>query len=179
MKKEHRENADAENAGAVNGQDEASAAPQHGGPGDPEKKLKESLEQALRMRADFENMKKRMEKERLDAIKYANEGLLVDVLSVTDNFDRAMASLAEGHDVEKVKQGLEIAQQQLHKVLEQHGVEIVKAQGVDFDPRVHEAVAVVPTDEFKEGAIVDEIQKGYLLNGRLIRPSRVRVAQKK
>ena len=141
--------------------------------------LKEKEEQVLRLRADFENTKKRLERDQLEAVKFANEKLLAEILSIVDNFDRAMISLSEGHDPEMVKKGLEIAQNQLHQVLEKHGVEVVKSVGMSFDPKFHEAVAVVEaTEEFKDGLIVDEIQRGYTLNGRLIRPSRVRIAQK-
>ena len=135
-------------------------------------------EQWLRMRADFENTKKRLERDKQEAIKFANEKLLIEILSIVDNFDRAMTSLSEGHDPEKVKKGLQIAQEELHQVLERHGVQVVKTLGEAFDPKVHEAVAVVPAlGDVKEGVIVDEIQRGYLLNGRLIRPSRVRIAK--
>ena len=90
-----------------------------------------------------------------------------------------MASLSEGHDPEKVKQGLKLAQEELHQVLELHGVKTVQALGEPFDPQWHEAVATIESDEAGEGTILDEVQRGYMLNGRLIRPSRVRIAQKK
>ena len=143
-------------------------------------KPEESAEdQLLRARADFENAKKRFERDKWDAIKFANERLLAEILHVVDSFDRAMTSLAEGHEPEKVREGLKIAQEELHKILEQHGVEVVKTVDAEFDPRFHEAVAVVESSSAKDGAIVEEIQKGYLLNGRLIRPSRVKIAQTK
>ena len=144
-----------------------------------EQKAKENLDQLLRLKADFENTKKRLQREKEDAIKFANEKLLVEILPIVDNLDRAMASLSEGHDPEKVKQGLKLAQEELHQVLESHGVKVVQALGEPFDPQLHEAVATVDSPEAKEGAVVDEVQRGYLLNGRLIRPSRVRIAQKK
>ncbi len=142
-------------------------------------KIKEVREEMLRLRADFENTKKRLERDKIDAIRYANERVLTEILNAVDNFDRAMGYFDGGHDPKKVKDGLTIAQNELHKVLEQHGVEVIKTAGEHFDPQWHEAVAAVePTDKIKEGSIVDEVQKGYTLNGRLIRPSRVRVAQK-
>ena len=142
--------------------------------------ITEYQEQVLRLRADFENTKKRLERDKQDAIKFANEKLLVEILAIVDNFDRAMASLSDGHDPEMVKKGLKIAQEELHQVLERHGVQVMKTLGEPFDPKFHEAVAVVETsDEAQDGKIVDEIQRGYLLNGRLIRPSRVRIAQQK
>lgn len=139
-------------------------------------KVDETKEQFLRLRADFENTKKRLEKDKFEAIRFANERLLEEILHVVDNFDRAMTSLSEGHDPEKVKQGLQLAQNELHKVLETHGVQIIPSVGREFDPAVHEAVAVVESGEAKEGLVLDEIQKGYLLNGRLLRPSKVRIA---
>lgn len=142
-------------------------------------KAPDAQEQLLRLKAEFENTKKRLERDKFDAIKYANERLIAEVLPAIDNLDRAMASIAEGHSVEKVQAGLKIAQDELHKVLEQHGVELVKSVGTEFNPEFHEAVGVVETADAEEGSVVEEIQKGYLLNGRLIRPSRVRIAQKK
>ena len=141
--------------------------------------VEEPAEQILRLKADFENTKKRLERDKLEAIKYANERLLAEILPVLDTVDRALASITEGHDPEKVKEGLRIAQEELHKVLELHGVEVVKALGSEFDPRFHEAVAMIATDDAKEGFVVEEVQRGYVLNGRLIRPSRVKVAQAK
>ena len=139
-------------------------------------KAKENLDHLLRLKADFENSKKRLEREKQEAVKFANDKLLLEILPVVDNLDRAMASLSEGHDPEKVKQGLKLAQEEIHQVLESHGVKMVRALGEPFDPQVHEAVATVESAEAKEGTVMDEVQRGYLLNGRLIRPSRVRIA---
>ncbi len=140
----------------------------------------DAQEKLLWLKADFENTKKRLERDKQEAIKFANEKLLVEILSIVDNFDRAMTSLSEGHDPEQVKKGLHIAQEELHQVLERHGVQVVKSLGEDFDPKFHEAVATVEaTEGQKDGVIVDEVQRGYLLNGRLIRPSRVRITQHK
>lgn len=144
----------------------------------PKDKLKEQQEQLLRLRADFENTKKRLERDKLDAIKFANEKLLIEILPIMDNLDRAMASIAQGHDLEMIKKGLLIAQSELHKVLEQNGVEVVKSQGLEFDPKLHEAVGTVNDPKMKEGVVGNEIQRGYKLNGRLIRPSLVQVVQR-
>ena len=146
---------------------------------DAEAKLNESADQALRIKADFDNSRKRLERDKQEAIKYANERLLAEVLPIMDNLDRAVTSISEGHDPEKVKQGLRIAQEELHRVLESHGVEVIQAVGNEFDPRFHEAVATVEADKDKEGFVVEEVQRGYLLNGRLIRPSRVKIAEGK
>src|SRR5687767_14073254 len=104
---------------------------------------KPAEEQLLRLRADFENTKKRLERDKLDAIKYANERLLAEILPVADNLDRALASLSEGHDPAKVMAGLKIAQEELHQVLELHGVQTVKSLGEAFNPQFHEAVGII------------------------------------
>ena len=144
-----------------------------------EEKAKNAHEQLLRLKADFENTKKRLEREKQDSIRFANERLVLEILPIVDNLDRAMASLSEGHDPEKVQKGLKLAQEELHQVLESHGVKIVTSVGEVFDPQRHEAVATVESDKAEDGTVVDEVQKGYTLNGRLIRPSRVRISQKK
>lgn len=141
-------------------------------------KAKDLQQQILRLHADFDNTKKRLEKDKQEAIRFSNERLLIELLPVMDTLDRAMASLSEGHDPEKVKQGLKIAQSEMHELLEQHGVTLVKSVGQEFDPNLHEAVTMVETQDAKDGSVIDEIQKGYLLNGRLLRPSLVKVAKK-
>lgn len=147
---------------------------------DADQAIKQLQDQMLRMRAEFENAKKRLERDRLEAVKFANEKLLAEILPIVDYLDSAMSSISEGHDPERVHQGLRIAQEELHKVLERHGVDIVESVGKAFDPKFHEAVGTVEaSDKLKDGFVADEVQRGYLLNGRLVRPSRVRVAQKK
>ena len=145
----------------------------------PEDKAKEVQDQLLRLKADFENTKKRLQRDKEDAIKYANEKLLIEILPIVDNVDRAIASLSEGHDAGKVMEGLKLAQEELHQVLQSHGVTVVQTVGEAFDPQLHEAVAAVESADAKEGTILDEVQRGYVLNGRLIRPSRVRIAQQR
>ncbi len=171
MKKNH-DNESQKKENAAEPKQESGHPPQEAKP--PED-LQDKL---LRLKADFENTKKRLERDKQAAIQFANEKLLAEILSIVDNFDRAMASLSEGHDPEQVKKGLQIAQEELHEVLESHGVQVVKSVGEVFDPQFHEAVGVVEAaGDMKEGQIVDEIQRGYVLNGRLLRPSRVRIAQ--
>ncbi len=144
-----------------------------------EDKAKESFDQLLRLKADFENTKKRLQREKEEAIKFANEKLLIEILPIVDNVDRAMSSLSEGHDPAKVIEGLKLAQEELRQVLELHGVKVLQTAGQTFDPQFHEAVAAIESKDAKEGTILDEVQRGYVLNGRLIRPSRVRIVQNK
>ncbi len=147
---------------------------------DAEAKAKGYWEQILRMKADLENTKKRLERDKTDAIRFANEKLLIELLPIVDNLDRALASFSEGHDAERVKQGLKLVQDQLHRVLETHGVQQVLSLGMPFNPDLHEAVGVEEASkDTQEGTVVDEIQRGYLLNGRLMRPSRVKIARPK
>ena len=155
---------------AKNHEDREKAAP------DEKAALEEAREQLLRFRADFDNAKKRLERDKLEAVRFANERLLAEILHVADNFDRAMTSLDEGHDPKQVRLGLKLAQDELHKILENHGVQVIQSIGQEFNPSLHEAVAIVEQEDTKEGTVVDEVQKGYLLNGRLIRPSKVRIA---
>lgn len=139
---------------------------------------RELQDQILRLRAEFDNTKKRLERDKLDAIRFANERLLLEVLEVADNFDRALASLAGETDSDRIRKGLELTHSQLHRILDKQGVEPVQSVGQAFDPRYHEAVGVGESEDAEDGAILEEYQKGYLLNGRLLRPSRVKVARK-
>lgn len=139
---------------------------------------RELQDQILRLRAEFDNTKKRLERDKSDAIRFANERLLLEVLEVADNFDRALASLAGETDRDKIRKGLELTHSQLHRILDKQGVEPVRSVGQAFDPRYHEAVGVGESEDAEDGAILEEYQKGYLLNGRLLRPSRVKVARK-
>src|SRR6266481_1366915 len=102
----------------------------------PEEKAKDPQDQWLRLKADFENTKKRLQRDKEDAIKYANEKLLIEILPIVDNLDRAIASLSEGHDAGKVMAGLKLAQEELHQVLETHGVKVVQTVGEAFDPQL-------------------------------------------
>ena len=142
-------------------------------------KADEHWDKLLRTNADFDNTKKRLEKRSQDLVKYGNEKLILEMIGLIDDLDRAIASLDQGHDLKMVRQGMHLAQGAFHKVLEQNGVEAVESAGKPFDPNLHEAVGEVETDDVEEGHVAEEIQKGYLLNGRLARPSRVRIAKRR
>ncbi len=142
-------------------------------------KADEHWDRILRMTAEYENARKGLEKRSQDSIRYANEQLLLEVLPLVDNLDRAVASLDQGHDLKQVKEGLHLVQNTFHKVLEKHGVEVIPALGQAFDPNRHEAVGEVETDAVEDGHVAEEIQRGYLLNGRVARASQVRIAKPK
>ena len=143
-----------------------------------EAELRRVGEQVLRLRAEFDNFRKRAQREKEDLKKFANQALVEALVPVLDSFDQAQAALDAARNVEALTRGLAAIREQMENVLKAQGFEKVEAEGQVFDPNFHEALAVVKTDDHPENAVVDVVQSGYLLNGRLIRPARVRIAQK-
>jgi len=131
----------------------------------------------LRKIADFENAKKRLMREKEEFAKFANEKIIAAFLPVLDNLDRALSHTENSDTVEALTSGIELIKKQIFTVLKDNGLEKIDARGKQFDPHVHEAVGMVKTDEHEAGMVVDEIQCGYLLKERLIRPAWVRVAE--
>jgi len=142
-----------------------------------EKEAKENYDRYLRAVAELENFKKRAARDKADIIKYGKEDLIKDILPFLDSLDRAL-SHAESSDVQSFKSGIALIQDQLLCCLKKHGVERIDSEGQDFDPNVHEALMQMNSAEHQDNQIVSEMEKGYLLNGRLIRPSRVCVCKK-
>ncbi len=139
------------------------------------KELEEYKDRYLRAHADFENMKKRLEKDKASAVAYANEAFATDLLSVIDTFENALASIdkIEGDEaVEKIKEGIALTYEQLLKVLKKHGVEEIVNEGI-FDPHVHQVVQQVESEAHEKNEIVQVLQKGYKLRERVLRPSMV------
>ena len=137
--------------------------------------LEEAKDKYLRAHADFENMKKRLEKDKAMAVAFANEAFATDLLSVIDSFESALASIdqIEGDEaVDKIKEGMALTYEQLIKVLKKHGVEEIENEGV-FDPHVHQVIQQVESEAHEANEIVDVYQKGYKLRDRVIRPSMV------
>lgn len=132
----------------------------------------------LRTRADLENYRKRAQREKEDLGKFANEGLLRELLPVLDNLERAVAHAREtGTGDGSLLQGVEMTMGQLHKVLDQFGVTGIEAAGKVFDPAHHEAMGQLESSDLPPGHVVQELQKGYLLNQRLLRPALVMVSK--
>jgi molecular chaperone GrpE len=131
-------------------------------------------EKYLRLMAEFQNYKRRTEKEKGELFKYASEKLVVQLVEILDNFDRALNQSAGGG--EAFAAGMELIFKQLTDVLEKNGVEEIKALGEDFDPNFHNAVMMEDTTEYESGKVSDVLQKGYTLNGKVVRPSMVKVA---
>ncbi len=144
--------------------------------GEKEKEAAANYDRYLRSVADFDNYKKRAIKDKADAIKYGNEEIIKDILPFMDSLDRALEH--DTGDIKAFKDGVALIQDQLLCCLKKHGVERIDAAGKDFDPNFHEALMQMDSGEHDENKIVSEMEKGYLLNGRLLRPSRVCVCKR-
>jgi molecular chaperone GrpE len=131
----------------------------------------------LRVTADLENFKRRAIKERADALNYGNENLLKDILPVVDSMERALDHVGNPEGVDAFLEGLKLIYDKLLSTLGKHGVERIDITGKDFDPNFHEAMLQVETEEFEDNKIVEEFEKGYLLNGRLLRPVKVSISK--
>jgi len=142
------------------------------------KEAAENYDRYLRAVADLDNFKKRAAKEKADAIKYGNETLIRDLLPMVDNLDRALKHAETSNDFDAFKKGLAMLQAQLICSLEKHGVEAIDCASKAFDPHYHEALLQVASADHETNQIVDELEKGYLLNGRLLRPSKVSVCKR-
>lgn len=139
-----------------------------------EEKLAELNDKYLRLYADFENFRKRNSKERVDLIKYAAEEVFRQVLPVLDDMERAFKSVNEKTDLSSFKQGQELVYNKFKNILTQNGLQEMKCAGQPFDPDVHEAVTNIPAPaEDQKGKVVEEIERGYLLNGKVIRHAKV------
>jgi len=136
----------------------------------------EHRDRYLRAAAEFDNARKRAAREREEYTRYANESLLRELLPVLDNFERALQSARNETTAAAVTAGVELIQRELLRVLEKFGVTSFTSVGQPFDPERHEAIARVPAQGQPEGTVVDETARGYLLNGRVLRPAMVTVA---
>ncbi len=130
----------------------------------------------LRLQAEFENWKKRAAREKADYMKFANEELILRLLPVLDNLDRAIASTPSEGPCAPLREGVEMTARLFRATLERAGVSAVEALGRPFDPTVHQAVAQIEGPS-EENLVVEEVQKGYLLEGRVLRPAMVTVSR--
>ena len=140
-----------------------------------DQKLEELNAKYMRLMADFQNQKKRFDKEKADIYQFANEDIVKSLLDVLDNFERALAAAKDADPA--FHEGMEMIFKQLMGALEKAGVSEIKALGEDFDPNFHNAVMMEETDEYESNKVSEVMQKGYTLNSRVIRPSMVKVAQ--
>ena len=135
--------------------------------------VQEKEERALRLQADFENFRRRTAKEKEELSAGVTQGILKDMLPLLDNFERAMA--AEAKDIDSFKQGVEMIFKQFGEVLVKNGLEHIEVEGKKFDPNFHQAVMRVENPDLEDETIAQELQKGYMVKGRVIRPSMVQV----
>ena len=138
--------------------------------------LARTQDRLLRLQAEFDNYKKRLARERAEYLKFANEGMLLDILPVLDNLDRAIAAAQAAATPAALLDGIHMTARLFRSVLEKHGVKPIESVGKPFDPSVHQAVAQVESAG-PDNLVVDEIQKGYLLEGRVLRAAMVRVSR--
>jgi len=141
------------------------------------KESKEHYDRLLRMAADFENYKKRAAKEKEDWTKFANEDLIKRILPFIDNLERAVNHAQKVNDTRVLIEGVQLTLQQLLQSLNKFGLSSFESVGKPFDPAIHEAMLVVETDKHEPNQVVEEFQKGYLLNDRLLRPATVSVSK--
>jgi len=142
-------------------------------------KAKEYWDKILRLQADFDNSRKRLEKEKQDFIKFANEGIILELLNVLDDLERTVGLAESQHqDLSSFLKGVEMILAHLYEMLKEYGVKPIEAEGKIFDPHLHEAMMQVENKEIPEHTVVEEMQKGYMLNDRVIRTSKVKVSKK-
>ena len=134
-------------------------------------------EKYLRLYAEFENYKRRIQKENDTQRKYQAQGVLSDILPALDNFERALQIEGDDESFNSLKKGVEMVYSSLVKALEDNGLEAIKSEGEAFDPNYHQAVVQDNNPEFESGHITEELQKGYKLKDRVLRPSMVKVNQ--
>lgn len=141
-----------------------------------EQKITDLNNQYIRMAADFDNYRKRQAQERESLLKYGAENTIRGLLGVVDTFERAQKSISEVDDVEKVKESFEVVYKQFLDALQKLGVKAIETNGQKFDPNLHEAVMQTPSEEVEDQVILQELQKGYILDDRIIRAALVNVA---
>lgn len=142
-----------------------------------ELEAKESYDRLLRQAAELENYKKRVAREKAEAIRYANESLVKDLLPVLDNLERALDHAKGGGNGKPLLDGIEMVLKNFLETLGKHGVNQVSAVGEAFDPNKHEAIAQVTTEQHAPNTVVQEHHKGYYILDRLLRPAQVSVAK--
>jgi molecular chaperone GrpE len=131
----------------------------------------------VRSQAEIDNLKKRFQKEKAELYKFSNESLIKKLLSVGDNLEKAIAHSENHNSLDALREGVELTLKGLMDTLEREGLESVKALGEPFDPNFHEAISELQDNSAKPGTVIQELQKGYTLNERLIRPAMVIVSK--
>ena len=164
----HNESADLEGDGQQEGADnEADAF---------KKQAEENYQKLLRVQADYDNFRRRSRLEKEEFAKYASQKLIEQLLPVFDNFDRALAAGKDNKDPEAFMKGVDMIFRQFAAVFEGEGVKPIEAVGQPFNPEYHQAIMQVESEEHEEGIVVEEVQKGYMMKDKVIRPTMVKVS---
>ncbi|PKR85123.1 nucleotide exchange factor GrpE [Heyndrickxia camelliae] len=142
-----------------------------------EAKLNESENRYLRLRADFDNYRRRVQLDRESSEKYRAQSIITNLLPAIDNFERAMQITPENEQATQLMQGMEMVYRSILEALKQEGAVPIESVGKEFDPQYHQAIMQVEDENYGSNIIVEEFQKGYVLNDRVIRPSMVKVNQ--
>lgn len=172
----------------INGQEELTDTPQNqdnsvenetenSSEQTPEEKYNELNDKFLRLYAEFDNYRRRTNKEKVELIANANEKLLLDLIPTIDDFERAIVNNEKVEDIEAIKEGFVLIYNKFRSALEAKGLKQMQAKGEAFDSDLHEAIANVPGDESQKGKVIDDVEKGYFLNEKVIRFAKVVVGQ--
>jgi molecular chaperone GrpE len=160
---------------------DAPDGPPPGAQGESLNALQEELarcqDRLLRTTAEFDNYRKRTERERREVTDRAVEALLLDLVSIVDDFERAIGAEAGGGSVDAYRQGVDLIHRRVLGVLGRRGVVPIDAVGADFDPNVHQAVTTEPAADRRDGEVIEQFRRGYMIGDRLLRPAMVKVAR--
>lgn len=138
--------------------------------------LLEQQQRLLRVQADYDNFRRRTVKEKEDLAKYASSKLISELLPVIDNFERALSTVSDNEEVAAYAKGVEMIIRQFETVLQAEGLVKMETVGEVFNPEFHQAIMQVESDEYEEGIVVEEVQRGYLLKDKVLRPAMVKVS---
>ena len=143
-----------------------------------EKEAEDYLEMLKRLKAEFENYKKRMVKEQTRMVDIVSEELILKVVPVIDNLERALEAAEDNHDADKLIEGIQMVDSQFKAILKKEGLEEITPHGEVFNPERHEAVMSLHSDEHEEDTVIEVLQKGYKYRGKLLKPAMVKVCKK-
>jgi molecular chaperone GrpE len=142
-----------------------------------EAEIQEQKDKYLRLFAEFDNFKRRTAKERMDLIQTASKEFAIALLDVADDMDRAEKQISQSEDINQVKEGVQLVFNKMRSTLQQKGIKAMECIDTDFNVELHEAVTEIPAGEEKAGKVVDELQKGYFMNDKIIRFAKVVVGK--
>ncbi|MFD2116142.1 nucleotide exchange factor GrpE [Paenibacillus yanchengensis] len=140
------------------------------------KEIEAEQQRTLRVQADYDNFRRRTMKEKEELGKYASMKLVEQLLPVLDNFERAIAAAATNNDYDSLAKGVDMIFRQFAQTMEQEGLKPMETVGEPFNPEYHQAIMQVESDEYEEGIVVEEVQKGYILKDKVLRPAMVKVS---